>query len=166
MTYRALSGSTSGTVTADGLKTVVAVLLDGQIKQTSATTFSSNVATLAFAVPAETAASLIVQDLTYTAVADLGQDGNSITIAYVAGGTAGSEVVTVTGNAISVSMETGVSTATQIRTKINASAAAVALISCAVTGTGSTAQVAAAAAPLAGGVTGGARGSLICLGQS
>lgn len=97
------------------------------------------------------AALLIVQDLTYTA--DLrGTAGNSITIAYTAGGTAGSEVVTVTGTAISVQIATGVSTATQVKTAVDASVAASALISVAVSGTGSTAQVAAAATPLAGGV--------------
>lgn len=105
----------------------------------AAKTFNSGVAAL-----------LAVQDLTYTAVLR-GTAGNSITIAYTAGGTAGAEVVTVVGSAISVQIETGVSTATQVRTAINASAAAIALISCAITGTGSTAQVTAAAAPLATG---------------
>jgi hypothetical protein len=100
------------------------------------------------------AASLIVQDLTYTA--DLrGTAGNSITIAYTAGGTAGAEVVTVVGSAISVSIDvtpiTG-SSATQVAAAIDASVAASALISVAVTGTGATVQAAAAATPLAGGV--------------
>lgn len=164
--YRALSGATAGTVTADALNSIAHILvLGGKLQHSAAPTFSANVATLAYVVPAETAASLIVQDLTYTAVADLGSGGNSITIAYVAGGTAGTEVVTVTGNAISVSIEDGVSTATQIRTKINASAAAVALVSCAISGTGSTVQVAATATALAGGIAGGSRGTLLCLGR-
>jgi hypothetical protein len=164
--YVANSGATSGTVTADKLSSMSHILLlGGKLQHTAAPTFSANVATLAFAVAAETAASLIVQDLTYTAVANLGAGGNSITIAYVAGGTAGAEVVTVTGNAISVSMETTVSTATQVKAAIDASAAAIALVSVAVTGTGSTAQVAAAATALAGGVYGGGRGTALCVGR-
>lgn len=167
--YRALSGATSGTVTADQLSSMSHILLlGGKIQHTAAPTFAANVATLAFAVAAETKASLVVQDLTYTAIADLGKDGNNISIAYIAGGTAGAEVVTVTGNAISVSMDdTPVvgSSATQIKAAIDASAAAIALVSVAITGTGATIQAAAAATPLAGGVSGGGRGTLICIGR-
>ena len=105
----------------------------------SAKTFDSGVAAL-----------LAVQDLTYTA--DLrGTAGNSITIAYTAGGTAGAEVVTVVGTAISVQIESGVSTGTQVKTAVDASVAASALISVTVTGTGSNAQVTASVAPLATG---------------
>lgn len=95
-------------------------------------------------------AQLAVQDITYVA-RQAGLAGNSITIAYTAGGTAGSEVVSVVGNAISVQIEDGVSTATQVLAAINASAVAQALISASITGTAGDAQVAAAAAPLAGG---------------
>jgi hypothetical protein len=105
----------------------------------SAKTFNSGVA-----------ASLIVQDLTYTA--DLnGTAGNSITIAYTGGGTAGAEVVSVVGSAISVQIQNATSTATQIKTAVDASVAASALISVAITGTGSNAQNTAAATPLASG---------------
>lgn len=55
-------------------------------------------------------------------------------------GLAGSEVVTVSGSAISVQMQGGVSTATQIRAKVNASAPALALVTSAITGTGSHTQ--------------------------
>ncbi len=108
----------------------------------SAKTFNSGVAAL-----------LVVQDLTYTA--DLrGAAGNSITIAYTAGGTAGAEVVTVVGSAISVSIDvtavTG-SSADQVKTAVDASVAASALISVEVTGTGATVQAAASATPLATG---------------
>lgn len=96
------------------------------------------------------AASLVVQDLTYTADT-AGEAGNDITIAYTGGGTAGSEVVSVVGSAISVQIETGVSTATQVKTAVDASGAAAALVNVSVSGTGSNAQVVAAAAPLAGG---------------
>ena len=164
LSFRALSGSTSGTITATSLSRLDQVFLDGQIKFSAAPTFSGNVATLAFVVPAETAASVVVLDLTFTAVADLGQDGNSITVALTSGGTAGAEVVTVSGTAISIKIESGVSTATQVKAAFDASAAATALASCAISGTGSTAQVAAIAAPMTGGVTGGARGTVLCLG--
>lgn len=97
------------------------------------------------------AALLVVQDLTYTA--DLrGTAGNSITIAYTSGGTAGTEVVTVVGTAISVQIQSGVSTGTQVKTAVDASVAASALISVAISGTGSNAQVTAAVTPLASGV--------------
>lgn len=61
---------------------------------------------------------------------------NTITVAYTAGGTAGSEVVTVVGQAISVQIASGVSTVTQVRTAVNASAAAAALV----TATGTSAS--------------------------
>ncbi len=95
-------------------------------------------------------AALVVQDLTYTADVP-GVAGNAITVAYTIGGTAGAEVVTVVGSAISVQIQTAVSTATEVKAAIDASVPASALISVAVSGTGATAQVAVAAAPLAGG---------------
>lgn len=63
-----------------------------------------------------------------------------ISIAYTGSGTAGSEVVTVTGSAISVQIESGVSTISQIKTAILASAAAAALVDCILVGIGSTTQ--------------------------
>lgn len=97
------------------------------------------------------AASLIVQDITYTA-AIKGEAGNDITIAYTGGATAGAEVVTVTGNAISIQIQTAVSTATQVKAAFDAEAAAVALAAASISGTAGDAQVVAAAAALAGGV--------------
>lgn len=97
------------------------------------------------------AAAKVIQDLTYTAVKG-GQSGNSITVAYTTGGTAGAEVVTVTGNAISIQIQSGTSTASQIRTAFNAVAAATALATCAVSGTGSTAQTSVGATALLGGL--------------
>jgi hypothetical protein len=93
-------------------------------------------------------ATLIVQDLTYTSVL-FGAAGNAITITYTDGAAL---VVSVVGTAISVQLNTGVSTATLVRAAVNASGAATALVSVAVTGTGSDVQVAAASAPLAGGL--------------
>lgn len=100
--------------------------------------------------PAAVKSLLVVQDITYTAKKG-GESGDDISIEYLAGGTAGSEVVTVTNNKISVQIDTGVSTATQVNTAIGGSAAALALITRAITGVGATAQVAAAETNLAGG---------------
>lgn len=117
----------------------------GYVEETGDTTNASDSIT-----GLETNASLVVQDLTYTAVAT-GFDGNDISLAYTGGGTAGAEVVTVNGNAISVQIQSGVSTATQIETAINASGPATVLVSVAVSGTGSDPQVTAAAQFLTGG---------------
>lgn len=166
MDFVANSGETAGTIAVPGIANLQHILMgDSGIKHSAAPTFSGNTATLAFTVPAETAASLAVQDITYTAVANLGAEGNDITIAYTAGGTAGEEVVTVAGTAISVEIEDGVSTATEVLAAVEASAEAMALVGAAITGTAGDAQDAAAAAPLADGVTGGARGSLIAIGR-
>jgi len=94
------------------------------------------------------ASSLIVQDITYTAVTR-GVDGDDIEIAYVDGVALS---VAVVGTVITVTLETGVSTATLVKAAIDGSAPASALISCVISGTAGDVQVAAAAAPLAGGV--------------
>ncbi|MDE2098452.1 MAG: hypothetical protein KGL39_14460 [Patescibacteria group bacterium] len=79
-----------------------------------------------------------------------GSGGQGITIAYTSGATAGSEVVSVSGKAISVQIADGISTATQIVAAINASSSAKALVT-ASTQNGSNAQsqaIAATAIPL------------------
>jgi hypothetical protein len=97
---------------------------------------------------APTRSSLVNQGVTLTAVA-YGSTGNNVTYAITGGGTAGSEVVTVTGNAISIQIESGVSTVTQVRTAINASGAAAALVTA--TGTsGATVASPLAATALSG----------------
>jgi TP901-1 family phage major tail protein len=84
-----------------------------------------------------------IQDLTFTANNTyIGTPGNGIQIQYSSGGTAGSEVVTVIGKNIDIKIQSGTSTATQVRAAFNAVAAATALASCAVTGTGGNAQTA------------------------
>lgn len=89
-----------------------------------------------------TAASLVKSSLTFTAVAT-GSGGNDISIEFLDTGTAGAEVVTVTDEKISVSMKDGVSTATQIKTAIDAKTQAAALVTVAIaSGQGSTAQAA------------------------
>lgn len=98
-----------------------------------------------------TAASLVKGDLTFTAK-DVGVEGNEISIEFLDTGTAGAEVVTVTGKKISVSMEATQSTATQLKTAIDNKAEAAALISVAIaSGQGAVAQAAFAEDNLEGG---------------
>lgn len=99
----------------------------------------------------EQLALLAVQDLTYTAIVGSGINGNLVQIEYVAGATAGAEVVTVIGNLIQVQISDGVSTASQIQTAINAEPLALALVTVALTGA-DVAQVAAVATYLVGGL--------------
>lgn len=100
--------------------------------------------------PAAVKASLVKQDITYTAVKG-GTEGNLISVQYANTALAGAETVTVTSRAILVGIESGVSTATQVRAAILASPAAVALVTPVITGTAGTAQVTAAATFLASG---------------
>ncbi len=101
------------------------------------------------AVDASVAAAALV-DVSITGTAGNNQQINAGTsLANGFGGTAGNEEVVVTGTAIKVYIETGVSTANQVKTAVNAKAAATALID--LTGAGVTAQVVTAAAPLATG---------------
>lgn len=95
---------------------------------------------------------VIIQDLTYAAV-QTGSSGNLVSVTYSGGGTAGSEVVTVSGNNVNVKMQSGSSTATQISNAINASPAALSVVTVTVSGTGSTAQTAVAPTYLNGGST-------------
>lgn len=102
-----------------------------------------------------TQASLVKGSLTFTAVSS-GVSGNEISIEFLDTGVAGSEVVTVTGTApdrkISVSMDSTTSTATQLKTALDASAAALALITTAIaSGEGATAQTAFVEDNLEGG---------------
>jgi hypothetical protein len=94
-------------------------------------------------------ASAVIQDITYSAAA-VGVAGNLISIAYTSGGVAGSELVTVTGNAISVKIADGVSTALQIKTAIDNSPAAD-LVTDQITGIGSNPQYTTAAVLLTDG---------------
>ena len=166
----AVSGATSGTVTASRLNEIYHIIVPGITSHTAAPTYATNVATLAFTVPAETAATLVYDtSITLTAVADLGIAGNDITLTVTDGSptvTAGNEVVTVSGTDISVSIDatpvTG-SSRTQVRAAINASAAAAALVTA--TGTSATVAATLTETPLAGGVSGGFRGSAICIGK-
>lgn len=96
-------------------------------------------------------ASVVKGNLTFTAKA-AGFAGNDIQIEFLNTGVAGSEVVTVVGKKITVSMQGGTSTAAQLKTAIDAKAEAAALISVAVAGgQGGTAQAAFALSNLVGG---------------
>lgn len=94
--------------------------------------------------------SLVVQDITYKSLPANGANGNLISVRYTGGATAGSEVVSISGNAITIQIETAVSTATQVKTAFDAVAGATALATATITGTGSTAQVVASAVKLTG----------------
>ena len=78
-------------------------------------------------------------DLALTAK-DLGPGGNDISFEKIAGAVAGSEVVTVVGKAITIQIEDGVSTAAQIKAKIDANVDALALVTTTIPGTGSNPQ--------------------------
>lgn len=166
LNWSALSGATSGTVTCALARVKHILVLGGRLIHSAAPTYSGSVATLAFTVPAETAASRTLQSsMLFTAVAQQGAGGNSITITFTSGGTAGSEVVTVSGTAISIKVESTVSTATQVKTAYDLVAAATALATLTLVGGHETDTVAAATVlPLQSGVTGGGRGTLIALG--
>lgn len=94
-----------------------------------------------------------IQDILFVAKT-AGIAGNSITIDYNTGGTAGSESVNVVGSAIEVVIEDGVSTAQEIADAIEASGAAAALVEVVVDEGDETdpQEVFGAAVPLAGGV--------------
>lgn len=79
-----------------------------------------------FTIAAPVAATLVDQGVTLTA-ALAGDSGNDITYEITAGAVAGAEVVTVVGNAISIQIESGVSSITDVVTALLASAPATAL---------------------------------------
>jgi hypothetical protein len=105
-------------------------------------------------------ASKIIQSLTYAADV-AGIEGNDITIEYVADGTAGAETVDVTVNAIVVHMQSGVSTATMIKTAVDNKAEAAALVDVTISGAGGDFQTGPVSATnLAGGISQGNAGDV------
>ena len=147
----------SGTVTVADYTKASAVAASGTVTvvdytDASAVAASGTVTVVDYAVLHKQKASLVVQDLTYTAVA-FGPSGNSITIQYVDAGSIGDNaVVECDGNAIVVNMDptavTGTS-ATTIKDAVNADPEASLLVL--VTGAAATVQAVAAATPLANG---------------
>lgn len=83
--------------------------------------------------------SLVLQDITYTSL-QAGTDGNNVTVEYEDSATAGSEVASLAGQAIKVTMESGVSTATQIKAAIDMVPSIGFGVSTAITGMASDAQ--------------------------
>jgi len=97
------------------------------------------------------------QDLTIEFI-QTGEFGNTISIEYTAGATAGAEVVTFTGgNAIHVQIEDGVSTATQIKNAIDAHLTVGPNTTVTITGTGSNPQDIFGPTNFAGGVNAGSK---------
>lgn len=92
-----------------------------------------------------TKASVVIQDLTYTErfLAE------GVTISYTSGGTAGSEVVTVSNSAITVQI--GASTATQIKAAIDGNEFSTKLVSVAISGTAGTVQKTCKSVSFSGG---------------
>ncbi len=96
---------------------------------------------LYIARPARVVASqgAVLQDLLF--ISNTPNPISPLSIAYTSGGTAGFEVVTVIDGALSVQIDSGVSTATQVKAAILASAPAVLLFAVLLVGTGTTPQV-------------------------
>lgn len=101
------------------------------------------------------AASLTFQSILFIALQKFGNTGNNFKVEFVGGATAGSEVVTITdlplkGKLISVRIATGVSTAAQVLSKLQAHAQYGSFFTAA-TSTPATTQVVQAVAPFVGG---------------
>lgn len=93
--------------------------------------------------------SIVIQDLTIT-FTDPG-DNDGYQIEYIDDGTAGAETVSIAGQLITVHMEDGVSTATQIKAAMEANVQFNAAVDIVISGVGSNPQSAAAAANFSGG---------------
>lgn len=98
------------------------------------------------------ASSLVVQDLTFTFNA--AGDNNAYTLEYTTGATAGSEVVTILGQAITIQIESGVSTATQIKAAADGSPMVTA-ITTTISGVGGNPQTAFGPTNFANGINPG-----------
>lgn len=99
-----------------------------------------------------TAASLILQTKINFTAKNTGSSQNAITVAFTSGATAGAEVVTVVNKAISVQIESGVSTVTQVKAKLDAHAAASLLVTAGIeSGQASATLTTVGATNLAGG---------------
>lgn len=106
------------------------------------------------------AASQTISGILYTAK-EAGFNGNGITINLIAGGTAGSELVTVSGPAVTIQIQVGVSTRAQVVAAINSDTSLAKFIISASVTTPGTALVTGNAVPLIGGVSAGIAGTTI-----
>lgn len=100
-------------------------------------------------------ASLVFQDLTFTFNQSNSYD-NGYTMEYTTGATAGSEVVSITGQTIEVQIESGVSTATQIKAALDASPFG-SSVTTTISGVGSNPQVTGGPDNFTGGVSAGTK---------
>jgi hypothetical protein len=105
---------------------------------------------------AGTPATLTEQDLTFT-VTGVGTGGNAASLEYTSGGTAGSEVVSNTGLAFSVQIQSGVSTATQIKAALDAYPTFFTNVTTTISGVGGNAQTTFGPTSFAGGTDAGNR---------
>lgn len=94
---------------------------------------------------------VVVQDLTF-ASSTTGTANNGKTVTYTIGATAGAEVVTVSNGNVTVQIQNGVSTATQIKAACDGAGAFTAIRTCTISGTGSTAQKTVNSAVMTGAV--------------
>lgn len=101
-------------------------------------------------------ASLVVQDITYE-YNTAGTFGNTITVEYTNTTTAGNEVASLAGTNITVSIESGVSTATQVKAALDANITISGAMTTTITGTASNPQVTYAQTNLAGGINSGSK---------
>lgn len=97
--------------------------------------------------------SLTEQDLTFTFTQP--GDNNNYSMEYTSGATAGSEVVTILGNTVTVQIEDGVSTATQIKAALDGNAGFNAAVDTTISGTAGNAQTVFGPTNFAGGVNPG-----------
>lgn len=102
------------------------------------------------------AASLVEQDLTFTFNTS-GAYNNSYTMEFADTVTAGNETVSIVGFAITVNMESGVSTATQIKAACDANLSFLANITTTISGVGGNPQNAAGPTSFAGGIDPGVK---------
>lgn len=134
------SGTTfNGTVSASSFNvTNSAYMVDGvtvidSSRRVISSTMNSTSLGLGLVDAVGVTASTTVENIHYAAQAE-GSAGNAISVEYTAGGTAGSEVVTVISNAISVQIQDGTSTVGNIINAITGYGPAIALTTPTITG--------------------------------
>lgn len=106
---------------------------------------------------------LLVQDITYTFFAN--GDNNNIQIQYTNTVLAGSEVASLAGNIATVQIQSGVSTATQVRAAWLANLTLSGAVNAVITGTAGNAQTAFSPVNLAGGVNPGRKLAIDAIGD-
>ncbi len=97
------------------------------------------------------AASVVIQDITYE-FNEAGSFNNSYTMEYVSDVLAGAEYFSLSGNDVTCHIESGVSTATQVKTAFDATPSLSTAVAATITGTASDPQVTEAQTSFAGGI--------------